>query len=29
MGKAIKYIFLHIQNFLVKKFKYNQRKLKT
>lgn len=29
MGKAIKYIFLHVQDFLVKKFKYIQRKLKT
>ena len=29
MGKTIKYIFLHVQYFLVKKFKQYQRKLKT
>lgn len=29
MDETIKYIFLHVQDFLVKKFKYIQRKLKT
>ena len=29
MDETIKYIFLHVQYFLVKKFKYYQRKLKT
>lgn len=28
MDETIKYIFLHVQYFLVKKFKYYQRKLK-
>lgn len=29
MDETIKYIFLYVQDFLVKKFKYIQRKLKT
>lgn len=29
MDETIKYIFLHIKDFLVKKFKQYQRKLKT